>query len=189
MVNNLLPVSIEQGFLYLYTDFIMKYLFNTLILCSFLVSSGVFHHAQAETKGVKLFPPGLNWSKNHRVYREYKEYHPHLENSRHSQIPQWESEDWYVEDWTSQVDGMTLIQGFYAADILRDQTVGHAELPVLVVGPNFYHLSGLDKRRVVTTVDATYGMTARSHNASFLLTDWHTKMPIGDFDHNGLRLH
>ena len=189
MVNNLLLVPMGKVFFTLYTDFIMKYLFNTLILCSFILSLGVFHDAQAETKGFKLFPPSFNWSKNHRVYREYKEYHPHLENLRHSQIPQWESEDWYAEDWTSQTDGLTLIQGFYAADILRDQTVGHAELPVLVVGPNFYHLSGLDKRRVVTVVDATYGMTARSQNASFLLTDWRTKMPIGAFDQHGLRLH
>lgn len=120
-------------------------------------------------------------------------FQPYLEDARHLQIPQWENlgshEDWYVEDWTSQEDGMTLIKGFYAADILRDQTIGHAELPVLVVGPNFYRLSGFDKRRVVTTVDATYGMTEKSENAAFMLTDWNTKMPIGTFDQHGLRLH
>lgn len=116
-------------------------------------------------------------------------FQPYLEDARELQIPQWEHEDWYVEDWTSQKDGMTLIKGFYAADILRGQTVGHAELPVLVVGPNFYRLSGLDKRRVVHTVDATYGMTDKNDRAAFMLTDWNTKMPIGIFDKHGLRLH
>lgn len=116
-------------------------------------------------------------------------FQPYLEDSRHLQVPQWAHEDWYVEDWTVQQDGMTLIQGFYAADILRDQTVGHADLPVLVVGPNFYRLSGFDKRRVVHTVDVTYGLTDRKENAAFMLTDWYTKKPIGMFDKTGLRLH
>lgn len=167
----------------------MKYLTNTLFLIAFIIVLFPVQGAMAETKGFKLFPPDFNWSKNHRNYREYKEYNPYLENARHLQIPQWSNEDWYAEDWTSQKDGMTLIKGWYSADILRDQKIGHAKLPVLVVGPNFYHLSGLDKRRVVTVIDTTYGMTERSENGSFILTDWFTKMPIGTFDKTGLRLH
>ena len=117
------------------------------------------------------------------------EVNPYLEDARHLQIPQWEHKDWYAEDWLSQHDGMTLIKGFYEADILEDQYLGYNEVPILVVGPNFYRLSGLDKRRVVHIVDLTYGITESKDNGAFMLKDWHTKSYIGAFDHNGLRLH
>ena len=165
----------------------MKNLRNALILLCFISAFAYHNTAQAERKGFKLFPPSLDWSKNHKEYRAMKGYNPYLENSRHLQIPQWAHKDWMVEDWTSQIDGITLIQGWYAADILRNQVIGHAKLPVLVVGPNFYHLSGLDKRRVVTTIDVTYGIT--TEQGSIMLTDWYTNMPIGVFDEHGLRLH
>lgn len=156
----------------------------SFFLVFFAVQMAVLGTLHAETKEVFL-----DWNRDYKQHRMQKKYNPHLENARHLQIPQWAHEDWYVEDWTSQQDGMTLIKGFYAADILRDQTVGHAEVPVLVVGPNFYRLSGLDKRRVVTVVDTVYGVTEKSEGASFMLTDWHTSMPIGMFDKHGLRLH
>ncbi len=155
-------------------------LFLAVLTINLVISGPV----KAETKG---FFGG--WSAKHDQYRMAKKYNPYLENARHLQIPQWGHEDWYVEDWTSQTDGMTLIEGFYAADILRDQKAGHADLPILVVGPNFYRLSGFDKRRVATTVDTVYGMTERSENSSFMLEDWHTCLPIGTFDKHGLRLH
>lgn len=162
-------------------------MYNILIFLCFFVFLGSSAHA--ETKGLNFTWPLWSWSKGHQDYNAVKKYNPHLENARHLQIPQWAQEDWYVEDWTSQTDGMTLVRGFYAADILRDQKIGHEDLPVLVVGPNFYRLSGLDKRRVATTVDVVYRMTERSENSSFLLEDWNTCLPIGAFDKHGLRLH
>lgn len=118
----------------------------------------------------------------------YKSFKPYLENTAHLQIPQWEDENWYVEDWTSQKDGLELIKGFYDADIIRDQMVAKNMVPVLVVGANFYHLSGLDKRRVLQTVDTVYGITSEKPNGSFLIKDWFTKEYIGAFDENGMRL-
>ena len=176
----------------------MKPFLNCLILLSFLT---FYNASQAEAAKRKIgpfsWPPSLPSSigdlTSNKPSKEYnvqtKNFDPYLENERHLQIPQWANTEWYVEDWTVQKDGTRLIQEWYAADILKDQKVGHAGLPVLVVGPNFYHLSGLDKRRVVHTVDATYGITERSENASFMLTDWYTKRPIGMFDQKGLRLH
>lgn len=157
---------------------------NILILLSFLSILSSAQQANAEVKR-----SWWGWSKGHNHYREIKKYHPYLENSRHVQIPQWAHENWYAEDWTSQKDGMTLIQGFYAADILRDQTTGYNDQPVLVVGPNFYRLSGYDKRRVAHIVDVVYGITEAKLNGSFLLADWDSNRPIGVFDQNGLRLH
>ena len=120
---------------------------------------------------------------------EPKKFQPYLENSRHLQIPQWEHEDWYVEDWASQKPAMEIIQGFYEADILKDQIHGSDEFPVLIVGPNFYHLSGYDKRRVVTLVDSVYGISGNAKKGSFFLRDWYTHQTIGVFDQEGLHLH
>ena len=116
-------------------------------------------------------------------------FHPHLETTRHLQIPQWEDKNWYAEDWLSQKSGMDLVKGFYKADILRDQIAGKAEVPTLIVGPNFYRLSGYDKRRVTTIIDKVYGITAQRPNGSFYLQDWRTKDNIGVYDQDGLRLH
>lgn len=163
----------------------MKNFAKILILLSFLLTFADSQLAHAETKW-----SWWGWSSQHNHYREMKEHHPYLENSRHVQVSQWAHKDWYAEDWTSQKDGMSLIKGFYTADILRDQiTTGYSDMPVLIVGPNFYRLSGYDKRRVVHIVDVVYGITEAQHNGSFLLTDWNTRRPIGVFDQNGLRLH
>ncbi len=156
---------------------------NALILLVFFCLFGGLSQAVAETKR-----SWWGWSNEHNHYREIKQYDQYLENSRHEQVPQWAHEDWYAEDWTSQTDGMSLIRGFYKADILRDQKTGHADLPMLIVGPNFYHLSGYDKRRVAHIVDVVYGITASKPHGSFILQDWNTRRPIGVFDSNGLTL-
>ena len=117
-----------------------------------------------------------------------QDFKPYLGDTRHLQIPQWESEEWYVEDWTAQKPAMNIINGFYKADILRDQIKDADNVPVLVVGPNFYHLSGLDKRRVITLVDKAYTLTGPDKQGGFFLQDWYTHKIIGAFDQEGLRL-
>ena len=134
-----------------------------------------------------------SWANPANLTKEKKASHsesfrPYLENTRHLQIPQWESEEWYVEDWTSQKDPIELIKGFYKADIIHDQTSSESAMPILVVGSNFYRLSGLDKRKVMQTVDTIYGITASKADGSFLIEDWYTNRLIGTFDRNGLRL-
>lgn len=141
-------------------------------------------------------------------YDQMKDFQPYLENSRHSQIPQWEHKDWYLEDWFTQEKGMDMVKGFYKADIFRDQfqtqpVLEHQKsysswlktekkinnhIKTLVVGPGFYHLSGFDKRRVVAILDATYGVTKYDKTASFILEDWNTLRPIGFYNQSGLTL-
>jgi hypothetical protein len=116
-------------------------------------------------------------------------FHPYLEESRHLQIPQWEDKNWYIEDWTSQKSTNDILQGFYKADILRDQVIGKNDRSILIVGKNFYRLSGYDKRRVITLVDSVYGVTGTKEEGSFFLQDWKTHDFIGVFDQDGLRLH
>lgn len=128
------------------------------------------------------------WNQRYHHQLNYAPFQPYLEDERHLQIPQWEDKNWYAEDWLVQRDGMSLVSGFYDADIFRDQRTGKRNTPILVVGPNFYRLSGFDKRRVVTILDQVYGITAE-RGGIFMLEDWYTQAPIGVFDKEGLRLH
>jgi len=118
-----------------------------------------------------------------------EDFQPFLEDEKHLQIPQWQDKNWYVEDWLVQKDPMDLMRGFYKADIIRDQTMTKENNPILIVGPNFYHLSGFDKRRVTQTIDKIYEISSTSEAGSFMLQDWSTRQYIGVFDSNGLRLH
>jgi hypothetical protein len=126
---------------------------------------------------------------NHHIdYPSHESYQPHLENARHLQLPQWGKKSWYAENWLAQREGMDLINGFYQADIFRDQYEEELQQPVLVVGPSFYRLSGFDKRRVTTILDEVFSVT-QSSDGAFILKDWFTKATIGVFDREGLRLH
>lgn len=165
-----------------------RFFINLLILLCFFTAVGA-EYASADTKKWTN-----QWSKRHQSYVKGTKYQPYLEEQRHVQIPQWDHKEWYAEDWFAQKDSDSLIRGFYEADILWDQTTQKPKkdeegYPILVVGPNFYRLSGYDKRRVSYVVDRAHNITDSKKDGFFMLHDWQTKMPIGVFDKNGLRLH
>ena len=156
---------------------------NTLIYISiFALALSIPNIVQAGTNS-------WQWSKAHNNYMLGHNHSPYLEHERHVQIPQWSHEDWVAEDWIDQYDDpKDMIAGFYEADIIRDQTID-GERTILVVGPNFYHLSGFDKRRVSHVIDTIYGITKSSPEGAFFLKDWKTSKYIGVHDKHGLRLH
>ena len=130
----------------------------------------------------------FGWWPGHRECTSYKKFNPYLENGKETQNQQWAAEDWYVQDWLSQNENnFALIDGFFKADILRKQTSDDG-VPVLLVGPQFYHLGGFDKRRVITTLDTVYGITESGEHPVIILKDWHTKREIGLFSKDGLQL-
>ncbi len=142
--------------------------------------------APSSARAEQLWPFG--WWPGHWTWTSYKKFNAHLETGKDTQNQQWASEDWYVQDWLSQnKDNFALIDGFFRADILREQT-DQSDVPVLIVGPQFYRLGGLDKRRVVTTLDTVYGITSRGNHPMIVLKDWHTKREIGLFTKDGLQL-
>lgn len=157
---------------------------NILFLLAFLtVCVGAAGHADARSRNHPLA-----WVEGPSIWDTTKQYQPYLENAKHPHPSQWADRDWYAEDWIAQrQSGLQLVQGYYNSDIIRNQDVDDG-VAVLIVGPNFYHLSGYDKRRVVHTIDVVYGVTARQQNATIMLKDWHTKRHIGYFDHEGLTL-
>lgn len=158
---------------------------NILFLLSFFV---ITLPVGAHAKSKDNWMPFQFWPSGHEAWTEYTRFQPYLENSKHPHNTQWAGYGWYAEDWMSQSrSNLDLVNGFYTADILRDQKMDDG-VPVLVVGPNFYRLSGLDKRRIVTTVDTVYGVTKNGGHKTIQLRDWYTKMPIGIYTEYGLQL-
>lgn len=155
---------------------------NKLILLAFLALASV----PSATNAAQLWPFG--WWPGHWDWVNYKHFNNHLETGKDTQNQQWSEEDWYVQDWLAQnKDNLSLIEGFFKSDVFRklDEDDG---VPVLIVGTSFYHLGGLDKRRVLTTLDEVYGITAAPENRVIVLKDWHTKREIGLFTREGLQL-
>ncbi len=120
---------------------------------------------------------------------ENQRFEPYLEGPKHPHNTQWSHKAWEPADWAAQRPGgaFEVIQGFYRANILRDQYVDD-DMPVLEVGPNFYHLSGYDKRRVTRLVDDYYQITSNHLNAMYTIRDWRTGKPIGTYTTHGLSL-
>lgn len=131
---------------------------------------------------------GFGWWPGHWQWAQYKNFNPYLEEGKKSQNTQWDEEDWYVQDWIAQNgDGFKLIDGWFRTNILHKQDE-EGGVPVVIVGPQFYRLSGFDKRRVITTLDAVYGVTYNNAHPVILLKDWRTKRQIGVFTKDGLQL-
>jgi hypothetical protein len=119
---------------------------------------------------------------------ESLDYEPYLQNGKHPHNSQWDEIDWKTEYWEEQRSSeLQVIRGFYFSDIIRNQYI-EDDIPVMVVGPNFYKLSGYDKQRVTEMVDEAYGITASSMFGSYKLYDWSTEKPIGLYTRYGLQI-
>ncbi len=156
---------------------------NLLILCGFLASL-----APAKGMAESKVGPFIGWFPSHTEWNMYKKYNPYLENGRHPHPEIWANDPWKPSDWIGQrKNGLTLVQGYYNADIIRAQDI-EDNVAVVTVGPNFYRLGGQDKRRVVSSLDNIYGITAQSPNGTILLRDWHTRLQIGAYTKHGLMI-
>lgn len=141
-----------------------------------------------------VYAPGkwlFGWYPDHWKNQDFQPYYDYAKDPHNSQ---WDFKDgqpntWTPAEWVSQrSSGLALINSWYHAGIIRDQYVATLDQrPILKVGPNFYHLSGEDKRRVAATVDYVYGATQKSPNMFYLL-DYSTNDFIGYYTKDGLVL-
>ncbi len=129
---------------------------------------------------------GQKYWKN--VLQQEQLMHPYLKDGKQPLNAQWYGKEWYAEDWLVQFErDLDLVEGFYKADIFHEQIMDD-EIPVLVVGPNFYRLSGYDQRRVTHILDTVYDVTGSNDVKMFKLTDWKSGREIGHYSSLGLIL-
>ncbi len=152
-------------------------LFSLYFLVFCAVCAVMISPAKAEPKPCIY----LGWWPAHWNHQDYQ---PHYENAKDPHNTQWNDKAWTPDDWAAQrVDRLSIIDDFYRADILRKQYMDD-DIPVLEVGPNFYHLSGFDKRRVTQMVDNVFEATDKEPHM-FYVKDPKTDKVIGLYTKNG----
>ncbi len=154
----------------------------------FLAIFALFFLMSAPTKadgGGKLLD--LWWWPSHWVNQDFV---PHFENGTDPHNTQWNSinKNWTPQEWITQDGGdpFRLVNRWVKVGILQDRYMD-GKVPVVIVGPNFYHLSGNDKRRVAATVDYVYNISTRAPGM-FYLEDWKTEERIGYYTNRQLIL-
>ena len=124
-----------------------------------------------------------------------QDFQPYYEDAIGPHNSQWDWQDTMPEEdlWTpakwieaSGGNGQQLVQKWFTADILREDYVKDGKARV-VVGPNFYHLGGLDKERVMRTLDSVYHVTSKN-SQMFYLEDFRTHKVVGIYSKDGLDL-
>ena len=153
----------------------------TVIFSFFLLITSVASCAYASPKFM-----GIWWWPSH---WDNQDFNPHYDNGTEPQSSQWIGTKWTPADWikASGGDGTRLVQNWINVGILAGSYKDSAGVPYLEIGPNFYHLSGLDKRKVTETLDAVYQVTAQRPEM-FFIKDAATKKIIGTFTKQGLNL-
>lgn len=129
---------------------------------------------------------GLWWWPSHWTNQDFV---PHYDNGTDPHNSQWAGTNWTPADWIKAEggDGTGLVQKWIKADIIVGSYKDRSGVPYLEIGPNFYHLSGLDKRKVTETLDAIYQVTAHTPGMYFI-KDAATQKVIGTFSKEGLNL-
>lgn len=157
----------------------MKYTI-ALMLAVFTLSAAA-PSAQAEPKFA-----GLWWWPSH---WKNQDYNPHYDNGTDPHNSQWTDKNWSPADWIKAAggDGTSLVTGWINTKILVGSYKDSDGVPYLEIGPNFYQLSGYDKRRVTQTLDAIYQVTAVEPRM-FFIKDADTKKIIGTYSKEGLNL-
>jgi hypothetical protein len=154
---------------------------NIVLLMSVFSLFSMVQAAHAEPKFL-----GILWGESH---WKNQDFNPHYDNGTDPHNSQWTDPNWSPADWIKSAggDGTKLVTGWINAGILVGSYKDSDGVPYLEVGPNFYHLSGYDKRRVTQTLDAIYQVTANKPSMYFL-KDADTQRIIGTYTKEGLNL-
>lgn len=124
--------------------------------------------------------------------RPANDFQPYYDNGTEPHAGQWKTqlseENWKPQDWIDHNggDSLLLVRKFLNAGVIT-RSYSEGNVPVLDVGPRFYHLSGLDKRRVVMTLDYIYKVTDKKPGVIYL-KDASTNAVIGTYTRDGLTL-
>ena len=156
---------------------------NTLFAASVIAISALALPSTAEARPKYWWG---EWSQKHWDNLNFEQ--PYYEPTKLPHNSQWDYDDWKSKDWLNAKGSQAkLINGFYNADIIREQYIDDG-VPVLVIGPNFFKLGGHDKRRVAQTIDEVFNVTGGSVFGSYMIYDWQSRKQIGIYTQQGLQL-
>jgi hypothetical protein len=119
---------------------------------------------------------------------EHYEFSPLVSNvdPQNDHSAQWQGMDWdpamWGRDWTPDV----AIRKFFKAKIFQRQYMD-GSMPALELGPTFYKLSDLDRRRTLKLLADGSGVFKKGFSA-VKLTDWSSHDVIGFYTPKGMFL-
>ncbi len=151
----------------------------------FLVAGGFL---LIDNYGAELIPP----QNQQQSYMEQSgSYAPYNGGSDESLRVLWQAPDWNTQEWDpSDYHTDAVLTRIQQANIITasyfDRTLFTTAVPIVEVGPNFYHLSNQDKTNVVTYFNQAYDIT--NIYGGFYLRDWRSGRIVGEFGPSGLYL-
>jgi hypothetical protein len=154
---------------------------SAFLLAFLTLALATVSEAQASPKFM-----GIYWWPSH---WDNQDFVPNYDNGTDPHNSQWSGTNWTPADWikASGGDGTKLVQQWINNGIIVGSYKDRDDVPYLEIGPYFYHLSGLDKRKVTETLDAIYQITAHKPEMYFI-KDAATKKIIGTYTKEGLNL-
>jgi hypothetical protein len=113
---------------------------------------------------------------------------PSNHDAQHQHPAQWAGQDWdtaawNAEKWTPEI----AIRKLYAGGVFHRAHLRSGKIPVLEVGPQFFRLSDLDRRRSLKLLTDHEGLFSNGRNM-VELRDWHTHQSVGSYTPQGLYL-
>lgn len=176
-----------------------------LALCAAVVASAMVA-APAVSKAEETRTAGRTLS-GHIVYPrhffatpEHYEFLPMTSNhDPHNQHPQqWDGQDWDPAGWNENWTTEKTLKRFFENHTFSKQYMGgskrvnndkiQAQIPVLEVGPTFYKLSDLDRRRSLKLL-ADYTQVFGKGFEMIELRDWRSHETIGSYTPKGMFLY
>lgn len=156
--------------------------------------------AIAETRTAGRTADGLTIYQRHFFTTpEHYAFGPLVSNhdAHHQHPQQWDGQDWdpaaWNEDWTPE----KTLNKFFQNKIFMKQYMGgskritntkvQAQIPVLDVGPTFFQLSDLDRRRSLKLLADYTGVFNNGHEM-IELRDWRSKEVVGSYTPKGMFL-
>lgn len=151
--------------------------------------------ANRTADGLSIYPPSLFATPEHYEFLPMTSNHdPH-----HQHPQQWDGQDWDPAAWDGkQWTPETTLKKFFRSGIFYRQYMGgskrvnnpkvQAQIPVLEVGPRFFKLSDLDRRRSLKLL-ADYTEVFQKGFESIELRDWNTQEILGHYTPKGMFLY
>lgn len=119
---------------------------------------------------------------------EHAEFTPLMSNTdpQHQHPAQWAGQDWDTTMWPKNLTPELALRRLWAIRVFTAQ-YAEDQKPVLEVGPTFWKLSDLDRRRAVKLVADYTHVFERGHKM-IVLRDWSSKDNVGTYTDKGMQL-
>jgi hypothetical protein len=120
---------------------------------------------------------------------EHNEFLPGVSNhdAQNQHPQQWNGQDWEPALWNKSWTPERAVKSLYANGTFFRQYVRGKKVPVLEVGPTFYKLSDLDRRRSLKLLADQNNVFDKGFNM-VELRDWSTKDVVGNYTPQGMHL-